>query len=70
VALEGGAIDPDVEQLLQPYLRAPLLEIRPGTLYPRSKWLHIRATDGALKTFNGLVNSFAPPGGLRPLIRL
>jgi hypothetical protein len=61
VALEGSAIDPDVERLLQPYLIAPLLEIRPGTVYPQSKCLHIRATDHGLTTLDGLVNSFAPP---------
>jgi hypothetical protein len=61
VALEGGAIDPEVEHLLQPYVITPLLEIQPGTLYPKLKWLHVRATTNALRTLNELVNSFAPP---------
>lgn len=61
VALEGSAIDPEVERLLQPHLTTPLVEIRPGTLYPKSKWLHVRATDDALRTLDELVNSFASP---------
>jgi len=61
VALEGVSIDSEVEQLLQPHIIAPTLEIQPGTLYPTSKWLHVRATDSALSTLNEIVNTFADP---------
>lgn len=61
VALEGGPIEPQVERLLAAYVTTPLLNILPGTIYPESKWLHLRATDDALNTLDEVVNSFAPP---------
>jgi hypothetical protein len=61
VALEGLSIHPEVERLLHPHIVTPTLEIRPGTLHPTSKWVHVRATTDALKTLNDLVNSFADP---------
>jgi hypothetical protein len=61
VVLEGLSIHSEVEQLLQRHLIEPALEIRPGTAYPTSKWLHVRASSDALRTLNELVNTFAAP---------
>jgi hypothetical protein len=61
VVLEGLSIHPEVEELLQRHLIAPALRIRPGTVYPVSKWLHVRANADALRTLNELANSLADP---------
>jgi|1185.fasta_scaffold384672_1 hypothetical protein len=61
VALEGTSIHPQVKQTLQPHLIVAAFEIRPGTLYPRPEWLHMRASEVALNALNELVNSCAGP---------
>jgi hypothetical protein len=61
IALEGTSIHREVKLTLQPYVIPPALEIRPGTLYPRPEWLHIRATIDALSTLDELVNTSAGP---------
>lgn len=61
VALEGVSIHPEVKRTLQRYLIVPALEIRPGTSYPTPEWLHMRASEDALKALNELVNTCAGP---------
>jgi hypothetical protein len=61
IALEGISIHAEVRETLQPHIIAPLLAIRPGTLYPAPEWIHIRATADALATLNELVNTCAGP---------
>lgn len=58
---EGTSIDPDVERRLAEHFVPPALEIRPGTIWPQPKVLHVRATPQALQIFGELLESFAQP---------
>jgi hypothetical protein len=60
IALEGTSIHQEVRLALQPHTIPPLLEIQQGT-FPTSEWLHFRASDDALKTFDEVVNWFPTP---------
>ena len=59
VVLEGVSIDPEFKQMLRPYVTVPALEIRPGTIYPSTEWLHLGATSHALRTLEQVVNMSA-----------
>ena len=61
VALERTSIHPEVKHTLQSHVIVPALEIRPGTLFPRPQWLHVRASEEALSILNELVNTRAAP---------
>lgn len=61
VAIEGISISDDVKQILQAHVVEPTLQIRPGTVFPQTEWLHIRATAEALSAIDELVNTHADP---------
>jgi hypothetical protein len=57
IALENTRFDEDVKSSLAKYAVTPGLRIRPGTVWPRSHWLHFSATPEALLTFEHLLRS-------------
>lgn len=61
LALESGRFDAEVTKLLQPYTIEPIFTIRPGTVFPRSRWLHIRAVDAALAVLEQLAMTLPGP---------
>jgi hypothetical protein len=61
VALESNAFDAEVADELRPFTVDAPLKIRPGTLWPTSGWLHVRATDTALLRLGELTRTLPAP---------
>jgi hypothetical protein len=61
IALESTRFDSEVERLLQPYIIAPRLTIRPGTGWPKSHWVHFEARPEALNVFEDLIKRIEMP---------
>lgn len=61
IALENTAFDKRAAEVLKPFSVTPMVRIEPGTIYPQSKWLHIRATEQALLRLQELAVSLPGP---------
>jgi hypothetical protein len=61
IALECTDFDDDVRRELAPFASLSPPTIEPGTVWPRSKWLHMCATDAALSALGRLTIELPPP---------
>jgi hypothetical protein len=61
LCFEGTSISPDVPVLFASNAATPTLEIPPGTIWPKLKVFHVRATGPFVQQLAALANKHAEP---------